>query len=336
MATLTPEQTDFLKSHHIPLDKTFDASGLSNKEYKAKMKENGTLVAFGVVPCKEKGHTLRNKQGNCIQCNPQAIASLKRQATTGDVFIAVSLGELVSKIGVVEDASDIANQMNQEHHAGINDWQVALVGHTESIGQMENHLQQRLADRQIPKKLTADSKTTKASGVYDIDIHDAIETLNDSAFTLAHIDNSVIDSFYTRYSQRETERQMQAMKQAEAQAAQEQARIAAQAAEKQAKLDAQKREQQALKEQKLAQKRQRQQEIEAKKRQKQQAKLAAKSHDDAGLVEGVLVATPKPQTSSPSVQPNTPLARFGQPLVWLIGAVIIIIGIAIAAYLFKR
>ena len=43
MATLTQEQTDFLKSHHIPMDKTFDASGLSSKEYKAKMKENAKV-----------------------------------------------------------------------------------------------------------------------------------------------------------------------------------------------------------------------------------------------------------------------------------------------------
>ena len=28
------------------MDKTFDASGLSSKEYKAKMKENGALVAL--------------------------------------------------------------------------------------------------------------------------------------------------------------------------------------------------------------------------------------------------------------------------------------------------
>ena len=76
MATLTQEQTDFLKSHHIPMDKTFDASGLSSKEYKAKMKENGALVAYGVPPC-PKGHTLKNKQANCLQCNPQAIASIK-------------------------------------------------------------------------------------------------------------------------------------------------------------------------------------------------------------------------------------------------------------------
>ena len=150
MATLTQEQTDFLKSHHIPTDKTFDASGLSSKEYKAKMKENGALVAYGVPPC-PKGHTLKNKQANCLQCNPQAIASLKRQATPGEVYIAVSPSQLLAKISLIEDASDIIRQLNSENHAEINDWALAMIGQTDSIGQMENHLQQRLADYQLPR-----------------------------------------------------------------------------------------------------------------------------------------------------------------------------------------
>lgn len=293
MATLTDEQTDFLKSHHIPLDKTFDASGLSSKEYKAKMKENGTLVAYGVPPC-SKGHTLRNKQANCLQCNPQAVASIKRQATAGDIYIAVSPSELVSKIAVTENASDIANELNTQNHANINDWQLALTGHTDSIGQMENHLQQRLADRQIPKKLEPNGKTTKASGIYDIDIHEAIEILNDQTFTLATIDNGVIDSFHNLYTQRENERQLQAVKLAEQKALAEQ---------KQAELDAQKREQQALKAQKLEQKRLRQQQIDAKKqaeKQKQQHKAEQKRQAQTAIPTSQnLVKTPNNAHKSP-------------------------------------
>ena len=61
MATLTDEQTDFIKSHHIPLDKTFDASGLSSKEYKAKMKENGALVATVYRPAQKVIPSKTNK-----------------------------------------------------------------------------------------------------------------------------------------------------------------------------------------------------------------------------------------------------------------------------------
>ncbi len=269
MATLTDEQTDFLKSHHIPLDKTFDASGLSSKEYKAKMKENGTLVAYGVPPC-PKGHTLKNKQANCLQCNPQAIASIKRQATAGDVYIAVSPSQLVSKIAVLEDATDIVNRLNAQNHAAINDWQLVLTGRTDSIGQMENHLQQRLASRQLAKKLTPKSKTTKASNIYDIDIHEAIDILNDQSFKLITIDNSVIDNYHNLYTQQENERQLELVKLAEANALEKQANAKAVADRKQAELEAQQREQQALKEQKLAQKRLRQQQNAAKKQQTQQ------------------------------------------------------------------
>lgn len=293
MATLTQEQTDFLKSHHIPLDKTFDASGLSSKEYKAKMKENGALVAYGVPPC-PKGHTLKNKQANCLQCNPQAIASLKRQATPGDIYIAVSPSQLLAKISLVENATDIIDQLNAENHAEINDWALALAGHTESLGQMENHLQQRLADYQVPRKLTADSKTTKASGVYDIDVLDALEVVNEMPFTLSIIDNAVMDNFHTRYSDKQLRKQQQAEQRAIEAAQREQAELAEQERQKQAKLEAQRQLQQQAKQQKLAQKQQRQQALDAKKAQKQH-KIAVTADDRP--TDGKLVAVPKSTTN---------------------------------------
>lgn len=325
MATLTDEQTDFLKSHHIPLDKTFDASGLSSKEYKAKMKEHGALVAYGVPPC-PKGHTLKNKQANCLQCNPQAIASLKRQATPGDIYIAVSPSQLLAKISLVENASDIIHQLNAENHAEINDWALALLGHTESIGQMENHLQQRLADYQVPRKLTADSKTTKASGVYDMDVLDALEVVNEMPFTLSTIDNAVMDNFHTHYSDQQLYKQQQAEQLAIEAAQREQAALAEQERQKQAKLEAQRQLQQQAKQQKLAQKQQRQQQLDAKKAQKQQA---ITTQAERRQLEGIQVTTPKP----PSVHQSSPGFFDNQKnVMWLIIAIAVILAMLVTAY----
>lgn len=325
MATLTQEQTDFLKSHHIPMDKTFDASGLSSKEYKARMKENGALVAYGVPPC-PKGHTLKNKQANCLQCNPQAIASLKRQATPGEVYIAVSPSQLLAKISLVENASDIIQQLNSENHAEINDWALAMIGRTDSIGQMENHLQQRLADYQVPRKLTADGKTTKASGVYDIDVHDALEVINEMPFTLSEIDNAVMDDFHARYSDKQLREQQQTEQLAMEEAARKQAELAEQARQKQAKLEEQRQRQQQAKQQKLAQKQQRQQQFEAKKAQKQQKIATQVKHSQ---LEGALVATPK----SSSIR-QSPQGFFDNQknVIWLMIAIAVILAIMLTAY----
>ena len=162
---------------------------------------------------------------------------------------------------------------------------------------------QRLADRQIPKKLEPNGKTTKASSIYDIDIHDALEVLNDQAFTLTTIDKGVLDSFHNLYTQRENERQLQAVKLAEQKALAEQAHAQAIAEQKQAELDAQKREQQALKAQKLEQKRLRQQQIDAKKqaeKQKQQHKAEQKRQAQTAIPTSQnLVKTPNNAHKSP-------------------------------------
>lgn len=330
MATLTPEQTDFLNSHKIPLDKTFDASGLSSKDYKAKMKDNGALVAYGVPPC-QKGHTLRNKQANCIQCNPQAIASLKRQATAGDVYIAVSPSQLLTKIGVIENADNIIEQMNAENHADINDWQLALLGKTDSIGQMENHLQQLLADRQIAKKLTKDSKKTKASQIYDIDIDEAIGILNDVNFTLAQVDNAVIDQFHQGYQQKIDAQQIEQAQLAQAKLAKQQAQLAEQNAIKQAKIEQEKQQQQLAKAQKAEQKRLRQQQLDAK---KQATKEKLQRQQTPKMIESDKVVLNKPsndQTKSPFYKNEKQ-----RNLLLIIGVISLVILALIMLIVFKR
>lgn len=307
MATLTPEQTDFLTSHKIPLDKTFDASGLSSKDYKAKMKQNGTLVAFGVPPC-AKGHTLRNKQANCIQCNPQAIASIKRQATAGDVYIAVSPSQLLTKISVCENATTIIEQLNAENHAQINDWQQVLLGKTDSIGQLENHLQQRLAERQLPKKLTQGSKTTKASQIYDLDIDEAIDILNEYEFTLTHLDTQVLENFHQAYQQNALQRQAEQEQLTQAKRAEQQAQQLAEMTAKQAKLDAQQQQQQRAKAQKAEQKRLRQQQLMTKK-QKQATKPPTNhpSHTNNNNTSLVTATTTDNQTLHKTPSSNPPV-----------------------------
>jgi hypothetical protein len=300
MATLTPEQTDFLKSHHIAMDKTFDASGLSTKEYKAKMKEGGTLVAYGVPPC-DKGHTLRNKQGNCLQCSPHAVASIKRQATAGDIYIAASTSQGLLKISTANDATDIADTLNTQQHAGISDWQTVLIGQVDSIGQAENHLQQLLSDRQVPKKLVLNGKTTKASQIYAMDIDEAIDTLNELKFSLTQIDTPAVEQFHHAYTERVAAEKAEAARIAQQQAA---AQAAEQQAREQTKLQAQEQQRQAqeqarlAKEQlKLEQRRQR----DAEKQQKQQAAMQKTATAKAAATKSVTNELTKPKATS-SVQ----------------------------------
>lgn len=298
MATLTPEQTDFLKSHHIPMDKTFDASGLSGKAYKAKMIEGGTLVAYGVTPC-DKGHTLRNKQGNCLQCSPHAIASIKRQAVAGHLYIAASPSQGLLKISATEDASDIAEQLNAEQHAGINDWQSVLVGEVDSLGQAENQLQQLLSEHQIPKKLTATAKTTKASQIYRMDIDEAIDRLNALKFRLSTVNTPAIEAFHQAYSERVAAEQAEQARIAQQKSAEQAAQQQAEAEAQQQAADAQRQAQEQLR---LA---------------KEQQKLAQKQQRDATKQQKQSQSSKTAKTPNPSMTQNQAMVKSGKPLpVW--------------------
>ncbi|MFW2178468.1 MULTISPECIES: hypothetical protein [unclassified Moraxella] len=281
MATLTPEQNDFLKSHHIPLNKTFDASGLSSKEYKAKMKENGTLVAYGVPPC-EKGHTLRNKQANCIQCNPHAVASLKRQATGGQLYIATAPTEQLLKISTTDDptitADTLTQQLNDQQHANINDWQVVYLAEVASIGETENQLQQHFAQHQVKRKLTAHSKAVKASEIYDMDIEDIMDLVNTWQLSANFTDELKIRQYHDSFANKRQQQQLEAQRRQDEKLAKQQAEAEAQQQAKQAELEQKRQEQEqarlAKEQHKLEQQRLRD-EQKAKKQAEQKAHLLA-------------------------------------------------------------
>ena len=329
MATLTPEQLDFLKSHHIPLDKTFDASGLSSKEYKAKMKKNGALVAYGVPPC-PKGHTLKNKQANCLQCNPQAIASIKRQATAGDVYIAVSPSQLLAKISVIADASSIEQTLNQQAHAGITDWQIAMIAHTPSIGQVENHLQHRLAEYQVAKKLSEHQKVTKASAIYAVDVHEALEILNELALEVDTLDTDVLDNFQARYQNQVAQAQQQAQQRLLEQQARAQQALEEQVRQNQQQLAEQQQAQQILKQQKQAQKKQRQQALDAKKSQKQPQTPLTQTADIPANRDGE--HAPNTNPTAKLQRSTSGLLERQKPLIWLVVAIAVALVILVMVF----
>lgn len=335
MATLTQEQTDFLKSHHIPMDKTFDASGLSSKAYKAKMKENGTLVAYGTPPC-PKGHTLRNKQANCLQCNPHAVASIKRQATAGQLYIATAISENLLKISTAENASNIEQQLNQSQHAEISDWQIIYVADIASMGEIENQLQNHLADQQIKRKLTANSKAVKASEIYDIDIHEVLDLFKTWKIEPSfHNDNKIAES-HNHYAQKVYENQQRQQRLADEQAerlqAEENTRLLAKQQEQQ-RLQA---EQERAKQAKLEQKRQKQIQLDQQRQEKlnksqakQQKRLEA--NKIAETENGILTKTAK----SPSLTDNNLWQKL-TPTQWLMVAVGIFILLSLIIFALAR
>jgi hypothetical protein len=137
MKGLTKEQLEFLKEHEIPLDRVFDASGYTSKEYREIMKLSGKSFAFNVTPCQAYGHTLRTRAGHCIQCDTARIGFMKRNDLGGVVYIAGTLKGEIIKIGFSQSLEGREESLNRNEYAGFNDWKTIYAIESPIAGQIE-------------------------------------------------------------------------------------------------------------------------------------------------------------------------------------------------------
>lgn len=163
---LTDEQKSFLAQHGIAETEVFDAKGMTRESYKEKMKETGHRVAIGVTECGAAGHTMRNRHGTCIQCDPAAIAFQSRYKKVMHLYVAQpSKGSLV-KIGITENIEDRVRQLNLHKLGGLTTWKIKFSVECKNAGTIENKVAKFLSEYNIPTPY--DSKSGEVcEEVYD-------------------------------------------------------------------------------------------------------------------------------------------------------------------------
>ncbi|MRR49803.1 MAG: hypothetical protein EG825_02635 [Rhodocyclaceae bacterium] len=137
MANLTLEQLRFLDQADVPLSRVFDASGLRKSDYEQLMSDLGFWIAYGVNPCKAKGHTLKTRVGHCAQCNPANISYLRRHDEDGQVYTAISPKSNLVKVGASKNAKDRIRHLNAYKYGGQSDWNLVLVISDNNAGRVE-------------------------------------------------------------------------------------------------------------------------------------------------------------------------------------------------------
>jgi len=137
MAKLTAEQRRFLLKHKIPLSRVFDASGMRTMDYKEEMKENDMLVAIGVSPCAEAGHTMRLRRGICFQCNPDNLSYHLRFRDKGEVYLAWSKKGHLAKVGTSKSATERIQHLRSYKYGGQDDWRLVLWVRCDEAGRAE-------------------------------------------------------------------------------------------------------------------------------------------------------------------------------------------------------
>jgi hypothetical protein len=142
---LSKEQQEFIHSMDIDPSRIFDASNMSRKEYSKIMQENNFEIATGVTPCKKGNHTLRDKSGNCVQCNPLSITHKRNHHRSGYVYIAHSVISNLIKIGTTKNFTNRQKTLNNEAYGGYSDWIIYNYIYTnENCGALERKMHSAL------------------------------------------------------------------------------------------------------------------------------------------------------------------------------------------------
>jgi hypothetical protein len=177
MAQLTAEQISFLTQHGIPVAEIFNASGCSSSaERKRKMKELGKKFAYGVTECRAAGHTLRTRNGHCIQCDTSKIAYARRHSKTSIVYVAGSRKCKRVKIGVTENLSQRTANLVSEKYGGADDWvMLATAGPIKNAGLIEHTVQKTLSQY---RDKTFSLRPSKAQESYEVFICSAKEAVS--------------------------------------------------------------------------------------------------------------------------------------------------------------
>jgi hypothetical protein len=181
MATLTPDQLAFLDRHKVPLDRAFDATGLTRAEYSERMKALDQWIAFGVAPCREAGHGLRVRSGHCVQCKPANLAFQNRHGAPGEVYVAHSSRRHYVKVGSAESAAVRLKNLNLLQYGRIDDWKIVFAQRCESATSVEFEVHKVLSAHSAPRFNSTASHSIFATELFgcepDVAIRAVVEVI---------------------------------------------------------------------------------------------------------------------------------------------------------------
>ncbi len=119
------ETKDFITLHKLDESDFVDAKGCSVKLLYKEMKANEILFAYNTVPCSNFGHTLRDRNGNCLMCNTAYIAFSLRKKKIGHIYIACSLKREFTKVGMTtEKIESRLSKLNSRNVGNTQDWEI--------------------------------------------------------------------------------------------------------------------------------------------------------------------------------------------------------------------
>ena len=178
MAKLTEEQKRFLAEQGVPLSRVFDATGLAKSQYRRLMKALGMQVAYGVAPCGRAGHRLRTSSGHCVQCGPHNLAFLRRYSEPGEVYVAHSRSNFLTKVGTALNSESRVRRLNELGYGGVYDWELRASRYCANAGRVEYQVHQTMSDCRVSRTYIREGLLVDCQELFDcewVEAEDAID-----------------------------------------------------------------------------------------------------------------------------------------------------------------
>lgn len=115
---------EFMKHHKLDKNLFYNAKGLPINQIKREMLFVDALFAYNTTPCEKGRHTIRDRNGHCIQCRTANIAFQKRSHKSGYIYIAGSIEGQLIKIGSTNSIEKRENSLKKSKYAGCQDWEI--------------------------------------------------------------------------------------------------------------------------------------------------------------------------------------------------------------------
>ncbi|NTV70983.1 MAG: hypothetical protein HGA71_12645 [Azonexaceae bacterium] len=176
---LTEEQRQFIDSQKIPMSRVFDATGLSRQQYRKEMKELDMVLAYGVGPCRNGGHTIKTRSGHCPQCKTANIAFSLRYDTPGQIYVAWSPKGKLTKVGTAQCASARLPNLNSYQYGGVSDWQVVFKRSIQTAGRIEFATHKHLASFSVSRSYVKEGRIIECQELFSCDTNTAISVIED-------------------------------------------------------------------------------------------------------------------------------------------------------------
>lgn len=177
---LTEEQLHFLALHRVPLGRVVDARRLSGGERERAMALQDAWIASGADGCPEAGHRLRARGGECAQCHPAAIETLRRHCAARAVYVAWSDRDALAMIGASSEPHDCVLELNRRGHAGIADWQLYSAHRCAQASQVEPLAQWKLRRHAQPRRQESAGVEREWYGLFSCGAHRADRAVVDA------------------------------------------------------------------------------------------------------------------------------------------------------------